>query len=163
MPLYQLRRKQNLPISIERCWDFFSSPRNLKEITPKYLQFEIISDDDRKIYPGQLVQYYVRPVWNIRVYWLTEITHAVEKKYFVDEQKCGPYAFWHHKHFFKEIEKGVEMEDVVDYGLPFGIVGQALHVLVLQNRLNKIFDYRRDKLTALFGTVNSCSDDRIFD
>jgi ligand-binding SRPBCC domain-containing protein len=154
MSKHQLHRKQRLPISLDECWDFFSSAKNLKEITPDYLRFEIVAGDSRKIYPGQLIQYYVRPFWNIRVLWLTEITHVVEREYFVDEQRSGPYSFWHHKHFFREIGNGVEIEDVVDYQLPFGFLGQTMHTLSIRKKLEAIFDYRRDKLTALFGTVD---------
>lgn len=136
---------------MDQCWDFFSSPGNLEQITPGYLAFEVVSTDGRKIYPGQLIRYYVRPFWNIRVNWLTEITHAVDGKYFVDEQRSGPYAFWHHKHFFREIKNGVEIEDVVDYQLPFGFFGRIFHALFVRHKLQEIFDYRRDRLTKLFG------------
>ena len=120
MKLYTLHTKQNLPISVDEAWTFLSSPENLKTITPYYMGFHILSGADREMFPGQIIQYIVTPVLGIKTKWVTEITHVKDKSYFVDEQRFGPYALWHHKHFIRPIEGGVEMEDIVDYKLPFG-------------------------------------------
>ena len=85
------------------------------------------------------------------MHWVTEITHVKNLEFFVDEQRFGPYSLWHHKHFIKEIPGGVEMEDLIDYKVPLGILGQLVHPLLVQPKLNEIFDYRRTKLIALFG------------
>lgn len=154
MSLYTLHTKQNLPISIDQAWDFLSSPKNLKTITPDYMGFHILSGADRPMFAGQIIQYIVTPVLNIPTKWVTEITHVVDKHYFVDEQRFGPYALWHHKHFLKEIPGGVEMEDIIDYKVPFGILGQLVHPILVKPKLKEIFDYRHKKLIELFGTYN---------
>ena len=151
MKIYTLHTKQNLPISIEKAWDFLSSPGNLKTITPEYMGFNIKSGADRAMYPGQITQYTVTTVLCIKTKWVTEITHVKDKVYFVDEQRFGPYALWHHKHFIREIPGGVEMEDIVDYKLPMGILGQMVHPVLVKPKLNEIFEYRRKKLIELFG------------
>jgi ligand-binding SRPBCC domain-containing protein len=151
MKIYTLHTKQNLPISVAQAWDFLSDPRNLKTITPPYMGFEILSGADREMYPGQIIQYIVTPVLNIPTKWVTEITHVVDQKFFVDEQRFGPYALWHHKHFIKEIPGGVEMEDIVDYKVPFGILGQLVHPIIVKPKLQEIFDFRRKKLIDMFG------------
>lgn len=151
MKLYQLKTKQNIPISIDKAWSFFSNPENLKKITPKEMNFTIISGANRSIYSGQIIQYKVTPMLGISTKWVTEITHVKEKEYFVDEQRFGPYALWHHKHFIKEIEGGIEMEDIVDYKIPFGLLGQFAHWLFVKNKLNQIFKYREQILIKLFG------------
>lgn len=151
MKLYQLHTKQKLPISVDRAWEFLSNPKNLKTITPPHMGFEILSGADRPMYPGQIIQYYVKPFPLVKTKWVTEITHVVDKHYFVDEQRFGPYALWHHKHFIKPIEGGVEMEDIIDYKLPFGILGQLLHPIMVKGQLKKIFEYREQKLIELFG------------
>ncbi len=110
---------------MEEAWDFISNPANLKTITPDYMGFEILSGADRTMYPGQIIQYIVTPLLGLKTKWVTEITHVAEKQYFVDEQRFGPYALWHHKHFIKEIANGVEMEDIIDYKVPFGWVWRA--------------------------------------
>lgn len=152
MKLYQLHTFQRLPISLEKAWNFFSNPANLKLITPTYMGFDIIAGGDRKMFAGQIIQYIVTPVGGIKTKWVTEITHVNEPEYFVDEQRFGPYALWHHKHFFREIEGGVEMEDVIDYKLPVGILGQMVHPLIVRPKLEEIFTFRRNKLQELFGT-----------
>jgi ligand-binding SRPBCC domain-containing protein len=151
MKLYQLKSKQFLPISLDEAWTFLSEPRNLKTITPEYMGFEICDGADRPMYQGQIIQYIVTPVLGIKTKWVTEITHVVDKSFFVDEQRFGPYAFWHHKHFLKEVPGGVEMEDIIDYKIPFGILGQLVHPLLVKPKLNEIFNYRQQKLEALFG------------
>jgi ligand-binding SRPBCC domain-containing protein len=151
MKIYTLHTKQNLPISLQEAWDFLSSPKNLKTITPDYMGFNILSGADKPMFPGQIIQYIVTPVLGIPTKWVTEITHVKDLEYFVDEQRFGPYALWHHKHFLKEIPGGVEMEDIVDYKLPLGILGQLAQPIIVQPKLNEIFAYRQKKLIELFG------------
>jgi ligand-binding SRPBCC domain-containing protein len=151
MKIYNLQSKQKLPISVNKAWDFLSSPINLKTITPEYMGFNILSGADRKMYPGQIIQYIVTPLFGIKTKWVTEITHVQKNKYFVDEQRFGPYALWHHKHFIRPIEGGVEMEDIIDYKIPFGLIGQLVHPIIIKPKLKEIFDYRHDKLIEIFG------------
>ena len=151
MRLYQLKAKQGLPISRKKAWEFLSDPKNLKTITPDHMGFHILSGADRPMYPGQIIQYIVTPILGIKTKWVTEITHVVDKKYFVDEQRFGPYALWHHKHFIKPVDGGVEMEDIIDYKVPFGWLGQLFQPLLVKPKLEEIFNYRRQKLVELFG------------
>lgn len=151
MKIYRLESQQKLPISPEEAWKFLSNPRNLKTITPDYMGFEILSGGDRPMFPGQIIQYIVTPVAGIKTKWVTEITHVKEGEYFVDEQRFGPYSLWHHKHFIKPIPGGVEMEDIIDYKLPSGILGQLAHPILVKPKLDEIFDYRKNKLIELFG------------
>ncbi|WP_299390588.1 SRPBCC family protein [uncultured Gelidibacter sp.] len=155
MKIYTLHQKQKLPISMETAWDFLSDPKNLKTITPDYMGFNILSGADRPMFAGQIIQYIVTPVMGIKTKWVTEITHSVKNDYFVDEQRYGPYAMWHHKHFIKPIDGGVEMEDIIDYKLPFGILGQLVHPIIVKPKLEEIFKYRTQKLEALFGVYKT--------
>ena len=151
MKIYTLHKKQNLPITMEEAWEFISNPENLKTITPNYMGFKILSGADRPMYSGQIIQYIVTPFLGLKTKWVTEITHVAEKQHFVDEQRFGPYALWHHKHFIKAIENGVEMEDIIDYKVPFGWLGQLVHPFLVKPKLAEIFSYRRQKLEELFG------------
>ncbi|MDP5105746.1 MAG: SRPBCC family protein [Polaribacter sp.] len=151
MKIYTFQRTQKLPITLDQAWDFLSSPKNLKVITPDYMSFDIISDIDRPLYTGQIIQYIVTPLLGIKTKWVSGITHIEHKKYFVDEQMYGPYALWHHKHFIKEIDGGVEMEDIIDYKVPLGILGQLVHPFLVKPKLEEIFAYRQKKLLELFG------------
>lgn len=153
MKLYTRRSKHHLPISLEAAWDFFSNPKNLSVLTPENMGFKTLSGDDRQIYAGQIIHYMITPLFGIEMQWVTEITHMVTGKYFVDEQRYGPYAFWHHKHFFNQIPGGVEIEDIIHYKLPLGILGQLGHPILVKPQLDNLFDYRRNKLTELFGII----------
>ena len=150
MKIYTLKKKQFLPISVEKAWEFLSDPKNLKSITPDYMSFDILSGADKAMYPGQIIQYIVTPILGIKTKWVTEITHVKDKMYFVDEQRFGPYALWHHKHFINKVEGGVEMEDIIDYKIPFGWLGQLVHPILVKPKLEEIFTYRKQKLEELF-------------
>ena len=131
--VYRLKTMQNLPISQEKAWDFLSDPSNLKTITPDYMGFEILEGAEDKMFAGQIIKYIVTPVLGIPLRWVTEITHVENLKYFVDEQRFGPYSLWHHKHFIKPIPGGVEMIDIVDYKLPLGVLGRLAHPFLLND------------------------------
>ena len=141
--VYNLKKIQFLPIKIEEAWKFFSSPDNLKKITPPALGFNIISEHtENEMYAGQLIEYTVKPLFGIPLYWMTEITNVERFKYFIDEQRYGPYSFWHHQHHFKEVKGGVEMTDIVHYKIPFWFFGDIANNLFVRKQLKKIFDYR---------------------
>ena len=120
-------------------------------LEPDYMGFIIKSGAEKPMFAGQIIQYVVTPVLGIKTKWVTEITHVQDKQYFVDEQRFGPYSLWHHKHFLKEIPGGVEMEDVIDYKIPMGILGQLVHPFLVKPKLKEIFEYREKKLIELFG------------
>lgn len=147
--MYQLIRSQHLPISIEKAWDFFSSPGNLRLITPDDMAFEIIARKGKgKMVENDLIDYKVRPVMNFPVKWRTLITNVQEPYCFVDKQVKGPYKFWEHTHNFTEMQGGVLMEDKINYQLPYGYLGKLLYPFV-KKRLDHIFDYRTNKLNQL--------------
>ena len=153
MKLYQLKAKQGLAMSKKEAWDFLSDPANLKTITPEHMGFHILSGTERKMYPGQIIQYKVSPFPGYTTKWVTEITHVKEGEYFVDEQRFGPYALWHHKHFIQEVEGGVVMEDIIDYKIPLGLLGQLAHPILVKGQLQKIFAHRETTLNNLFGAL----------
>lgn len=154
MAFYTLKRIQRLPITLDAAWDFFSSPKNLKEITPAYMNFNITSEFHfEKMYAGQIITYTVSPLLGIPLNWMTEITHVKEGEHFIDEQRFGPYSMWHHQHHFKIIDGGVEMTDIVNYKIPFWIIGDLLHALFIKKQLHTIFDYRYKWLEKRFGTL----------
>lgn len=150
--VYTIKTVQKIPISLAEAWDFFSKPSNLAAITPDNLGFNIISKHHgERMYPGQIIEYIVKPVLGIPLYWMTEITHVEDQKYFVDEQRFGPYSMWHHQHHFKAIEGGVEMTDIVHYKLPLWILGDIAHTLFVKAQLTHIFDYRFTAVENKYG------------
>ncbi len=151
--MHTLKKVQNLPISLDEAWDFFSTPVNLKDITPEYMGFHILSEVPEKMYPGLIISYIVKPILNIPLRWHTEITHIKEKEYFVDFQISGPYKIWHHQHHFRSIEGGVEMVDLLSYELPLGFIGKIARGLFVGKKVEQIFDYRYKVLEEKFGKM----------
>jgi ligand-binding SRPBCC domain-containing protein len=155
MSFQQLIKTQIVPATIDEVWDFISSPANLKEITPDYMGFDIMSKDlPEKMYPGMIISYKVRPLLGIPMTWVTEITHVVDKMYFVDEQRVGPYALWHHQHFIEPAEQGVLMTDIVSYKSPLGFLGSIANALFIRRQLEGIFAYREKVLKKRFPVIN---------
>ena len=153
MTLHTLAQEQRLPITQEEAWEFFSSPRNLDEITPGDLAFEIVSTAGERIHEGQIITYRVKILPFVRVSWVTEIKAVDEGKSFIDEQRFGPYKFWHHRHTFEAIPGGVLMRDLVHYGLGFGPFGAIAHAVFVRAKLQQIFGYRREILAKRFGEL----------
>jgi ligand-binding SRPBCC domain-containing protein len=150
--VYSLKTVQTIPISLQEAWSFFSRPGNLKDITPSNMDFNIRSKHHGdKMYAGQIIEYTVKPVLGIPLYWMTEITHVVEDQYFIDEQRFGPYTLWHHQHHFKEVPNGVEMTDIVHYKIPFWFLGDIANTLFVKGQLKKIFDFRFMIVERKFG------------
>lgn len=151
MAFYQFYREQIVNTSIDELWDFISSPQNLKKITPVYMGFDILSQNlPDKIYEGMIISYLVKPVFGIKTNWVSEITHVKEKEYFVDEQRVGPYVMWHHQHIIKPQGNKVLMKDIVSYQPPFALLGRIANKLMIESKLNEIFDYRTMILETIF-------------
>lgn len=148
--MYQLIKKQFVKTDLQTCWDFFSSPRNLKEITPDYMGFDVLTEIPEKMYEGLMIEYKVTPLLNIPMNWITEIKYVHDKEFFVDEQRKGPYKIWHHEHHFKAVEGGVEMTDIVSYEIPLGFLGRLMHPLVVKKKLEEIFEYRVKRVDEIF-------------
>jgi len=148
--MYQLKTTQFIPATMKESWDYFSSPRNLKEITPPGMGFNIKTDLPAKMYEGMMIEYKVTPLLGIPMTWITEIKAVKEGEFFIDEQRKGPYAIWHHEHHFKEVDGGVEMTDIVSYEVPFGILGKLVHPIIVKPKLDQIFNYRTKRVDEIF-------------
>ncbi len=150
MNLYRFFEEQKLSITIQEAWDFFSRPDNLSKITPPEMKFVITNEPGKNIYSGQVIAYKVRPLFNISLNWVTIISAVEKPHYFIDEQKFGPYKFWHHRHTFKELSDGVLMKDEVYYALPAGVLGRMMHRFFIKKKIEEIFSFRKETLKKMF-------------
>ena len=181
MTVHSIRRIQTIPAPFDKVWSFFTDPAKLVLITPAYMQFKVLHPAEKpQVYAGQLIEYTLRPVLGIRLYWMTEITQvfprsgpgasvtpegspasganaeganafSAEEAYFVDESRRGPYSLWHHQHHFRSVPGGIEMTDIVHYEIPFGPLGNLAHALFVRRQLHGVFDYRFAKVEEIFG------------
>lgn len=149
--MHVLHATQTVAASLDRAWDFFSDPRNLAAITPPELDFTVLSELPERVHAGLMIEYRVRPLLQIPLRWVTEITHVEQGRYFSDEQRIGPYRIWHHEHYFRDLGDGrVELRDQVSYVLPFGPLGDLAHPFLVEPQLKKIFAFREAAVTRLF-------------
>lgn len=147
---YTLERKTRLEGSVEQCWEFLRTPANLNIITPPDLHFKILTDLPDEMYNGLLIEYSIRIPGMGSQKWLTEIKHIHENRSFVDEQRVGPFRFWSHYHLLTENEGAVDSLDKVTYIMPYGIIGRLIHTLFIRSTLDRIFDYREERLNRIF-------------
>jgi ligand-binding SRPBCC domain-containing protein len=150
MKIFTIKANQTIPISLDEAWNFFSNPGNLPKITPPWLNLKITSDLPDKMYEGMIITYKVYPFAGIPLNWITEITQVKEKNFFVDEQRFGPYKFWHHQHHFREVEDSIEMEDIVSYSLPADPLSRPINSLFVGKKVKEIFEFRQQVLKKLF-------------
>lgn len=153
--VFELRRVQELPITRQKAWSFFSNPLNLPKITPPNLRFRPLNLDFTRAYAGLILNYKVSPLLGIPLRWTTEIKHVEEGVRFVDEQRFGPYKFWHHEHFFEDVPGGTRMHDIVNYALYGGPLAPLINVLVVQHQLAEIFKFREAQLESIFAADRS--------
>lgn len=154
MNINKLIYTQKIPAGIEEVWDFFSNPQNLVKITPREMHMRITNEEDiGSLYEGMTISYRLFPFFDFPVRWSTEIIRVARPYEFEDEQKSGPYEVWRHKHLFREASEGVEMTDIIEYKIPFGFFGEMLDQLLIQSRLDYVFNYRREKIEEIFGVV----------
>ncbi len=151
MKVQKLYRKQLINATLSEVWDFFSHADNLARLTPAYMQMKVTSGDlPAEVYPGQIITYTLKPLLRISVSWMTEITHIIPGRLFVDEQRSGPYRIWHHEHHFEEQDGKVLMTDIVHYQLPFSFLGSFAHFLFIKRQLDGIFEYRQRQIETIF-------------
>lgn len=151
--VHQLKREQQLNCDIDTAWKFFSSANNLSRITPKDMNFIVRTHlEDDEIYEGMIIDYYVSPLFGIKMDWQTEITQVNHHRSFTDFQKKGPYKLWNHFHEFIPNDQGVLIKDTVDYELPLGFLGEIAHGLFVKNKLEHIFSYRFKVLQEMFNS-----------
>jgi ligand-binding SRPBCC domain-containing protein len=154
MRTFEYNTQQLLPIDMNAAWKFFSSPKNLVVITPPSLDFNILSDlNGMEIYTGMIIDYKVKPLFGIPVKWQTEITAVEKPNYFIDTQLKGPYTLWEHHHHFIQKANGILAMDRVRYSLPFGILGDVFHSIVVRRKIESIFEFRRIMLEKIFGVA----------
>ena len=150
--IHTLHMRQILHATRQRCWEFFSNPRNLAKITPPDMGFVVKSEQPPHVYAGMMIEYRVSPLFGIPMTWLSEITQVCEGEYFIDEQRVGPYAIWRHEHRFTDLADGrTEMHDIVTYVLPFSPFSEIVHPFLVKPQLDKIFAYREKVVAQLFG------------
>lgn len=144
--MYILEREQRVSASREQAWAFLQHPANLDRITPPDLRFRIVTDIPDSMHDGLIVEYRITiPLIDTHT-WVTEIKHIRVGHSFVDEQRLGPYRFWYHYHEIRPTEEGVLLLDRVFYQPPLGLLGRLLHRLYIRRTLERIFDYRRERL-----------------
>ena len=149
MKLHRINRRQLIPISMTKAWAFFSNPLNLSKIKPPWLNLKVTSDVPKSMHLGMIITYRIKPMAFMPTCWISEITHVKTPTYFVDEQRLGPFRFWHHQHLFKEVARDVEIQDIVHYAMPLGPIGEMVHAISVRKRVEAIFDFRKKALEQI--------------
>lgn len=134
-------------MSLDDAFAFFADPRNLAEITPRWLEFEIV-DAPERLEEGSLIAYRLR-LFHIPIRWRTRIVQWQPPYGFVDVQIAGPYRRWEHTHRLRAVEGGTEIHDRVLYRLPLEPLSTLVAPLTVERWLDDIFAFRAERIAAL--------------
>jgi len=149
LKVYTFKKEQKISKNILEVFDFFSRPENLAIITPPKMKFQILTPSPIEMKEGALIDYTVR-ILGFPIRWRTLITKYDPPNMFVDQQLKGPYSIWHHTHTFTKISDNETLiRDIVAYSIPFGLIGRIVHSLYIKKDLEKIFLYRKNKISDL--------------
>lgn len=150
MHVYTLECELLTDSSLEKTFSVFEDPYNLAKITPASLHFAVTSKERIQMRKRAEIEYTIR--WlGLPLHWKTLILEYEPPFLFVDEQTQGPYALWRHRHTFTPTDQGVLVGDHVEYALPFGLLGQFTHALVVRRQLESIFRFRQRELGRILG------------
>ncbi len=150
MIVHRLERRQYLEHPAEAVFAYFASARNLEQITPPWLGFEVLTDEPIEMGVGTLIDYRLR-VHGVPVRWTSRIEEWEPGRSFADRQLRGPYGLWHHRHRFEPAGEGTVVSDEVDYALPLGRLGDLAHPLFVRRDLERIFSFRREAVQRALG------------
>jgi ligand-binding SRPBCC domain-containing protein len=148
--MFKVEREILLPVPLEEAWNFFAQPKNLAEITPPEMRMELVDEERGPMYEGMVLRFKVSPLLGIKLNWTSEISKIVPLQYFIDTMIDGPFAKWHHQHFFEAADGGTLARDIIHYKPPFGLLGKAAKSLLIEKNINQLFEYRTQKLSEIF-------------
>lgn len=148
---YVLERAQLVPRPLSQVFPFFADASNLEQLTPAFLKFRILTPAPIPMAAGTLINYHIR-IAGVPQSWKTLIAVFDPPQRFVDVQLEGPYALWRHTHEFEESHGCTLIRDRVEYEMPFGLLGELARALFVRRMLERIFDFRKARIAALFGT-----------
>lgn len=149
---YELHHVQRVAADLDDVFAFFSDPANLESLTPPWLGFRILGATDAPVRLGTRIRYRLR-LNGIPLHWESVISEYEPGRMFADEQLRGPYRHWYHRHLFHPVEGGVEIEDLVEYELPFGVLGRLAHSVIVRRQLRQIFEFRQERMRERFGEL----------
>lgn len=149
--MYTLHSEQYVTSTPSEAWDFLKNPANLNLITPEDLHFQIVSQVPEVMFNGLIIEYLIKIPWLGVRKWVAEIKHIKEMHSFVDEQRIGPFRFWYHYHQIDNEGDRLKLIDKVYYEVPYGIIGKCIHFIFIRKNLERIFHYRKEKLTEILG------------
>lgn len=151
MKIHRLYRQQTLAMDLAQAWAFFSSPHHLNQITPDFFHVDIISPVPDDIYAGLMISYRMKAVFGIPMAWLSEVSHCEKPYRFIYQQRVGPFKCLSHEVRLSECAAGIMVEDIIFYAMPYGMLGAIFHKLLIAEKLQRIFDVRRDYLQERWG------------
>jgi ligand-binding SRPBCC domain-containing protein len=148
MRVHTLALAQHLASPPDGVFAFFADARNLERITPPWLGFRVLTREPIELRAGTLIDYRLE-LHRVRLRWRTEIVLWDPPRRFVDVQRSGPYALWHHAHGFEPDGAGTRVRDVVRYALPLGPLGAGAHAAFVRRDLARIFAFRHREVARI--------------
>jgi ligand-binding SRPBCC domain-containing protein len=136
----QFIKESFIQASPERVFAFHEQPNALALLTPPWERSRVIAQ--AKISKTGSQSVIEAKVMGFKVRWVAEHTAYDPPRMFEDVQRKGPFHSWRHRHFVEPSGNGAVLRDQIEYEPPFGFLGRLAAPLLIQSRLEKLFDYR---------------------
>jgi ligand-binding SRPBCC domain-containing protein len=156
--------EQWVPYPVARVFAFFSDPRNLPRLMPRWQDARIdsmqLTSPEAPALTGAadrgsriLLSFRPVPLSPIRLRWLAQIDDFVLNQRFCDLQVTGPFGYWRHCHLVTAETHGAiagtRITDVVDYEWPLGPLSPVVDMFGGRLQIRRIFRYRQRQTERL--------------
>lgn len=147
--MHHFHSEQLVGRPVDEVFGFFSDASNLEAITPRQLNFRILTPGPIRLAAGARIDYQLT-LYGVPLKWATLIESWEPPRHFVDVQLRGPYRVWRHTHRFVSEGAGTRIVDDVDYELPLGPLGRLVDALWTRREVARIFEYRAEVIARQF-------------
>tara|TARA_B100000427_G_scaffold61291_2_gene48311 strand:- start:111 stop:557 length:447 start_codon:yes stop_codon:yes gene_type:complete len=140
--MYVLKDSLFVNKPLDDVFSFFNTPKNLSVITPRYMNFKILTPDPIIMKEGAVFDYSINIV-GVPLRWTSMIVDYEPPYKFADIQLRGPHSYWHHLHEFKSQDGGTLITDTVHMLMPYGLFGKLGYHLVAKHLNKGMFSHRK--------------------
>ena len=86
----------------------------------------------------------------ISMLWEITVEDVIPGEFLRDRQSRGPFSLWVHTQKFEDHGQGTLLTDIVEYDVPFGLLGKLADDIFVRRDLKKIFQHRHQKISHRF-------------
>lgn len=133
---------------VEKVFAFVTNVDNFGKTQPPEMEMEVLSRDEGPSRVGFTAKIRAKAggqVWEVE----DEITEFVENERYSGRQKGGALKKFVHTSLFEPVEGGTKLTSIVEYELPFSLLGAIMDKLKVRKDMEKASDYSMKRTKEL--------------